>query len=152
MASDALKTGRIRRPMMPGALAAIGLTLALTFTTGAIAGSAEDCECLYERLAFEIADTDDNGFIDEGEFTRDAAAGFSGLDDDHAGFITLDELDNPDPVAFELIDTDGNGQLSFSEVMTFKLEAFMAADTDGDGFLSFDEMYDAAVAQIGAGE
>lgn len=152
MASDASMTGRVSRPMIRVAIVAIGLTLALTFATGATAGSADECECLYERLAFEIADTNDDGYIDEGEFTRDAAAGFSGLDDDHEGFLTLDELDNPDPVAFELIDVDGNGQLSFSEVMTFKLEAFMAADADGDGYLSFDEMYDAAVAQIGAGE
>jgi hypothetical protein len=152
MASDASMTGRVCRPVMPVALVAIAMTLALTFATGAVAGSADDCECLYERLAFEIADTNDDGYIDEGEFTRDAAAGFSGLDDDHAGFITIDELDDPDPVAFELIDVDGNGQLSFSEVMTFKLEAFMAADADGDGYLSFDEMYDAAVAQIGGGE
>lgn len=152
MASDASMTGRLCRPILPVALMAIGLTFALTFATGAAASSADDCECLYERLAFEVADTDDDGFINEGEFTRDAAAGFSGLDDDHAGFLTLDELENPDPVAFALIDTDGNGQLSFSEVMTFKLEAFVAADADGDGFLSFNEMYDAAVAQIGAGE
>lgn len=152
MASDASTNGRRCRPILPVAILAIGLTFALTFATGAAASGADDCECLYERLAFEIADTNDDGFIDEGEFTRDAAAGFSGLDDDHAGVITLDELDNPDPVAFALIDTDANGQLSFAEVMTFKLEAFMAADTDGDGYLSFNEMYDAAVAQIGAGE
>jgi hypothetical protein len=152
MASDVSMTGRVHRPMMRVALMAIGLTLALTFSTAAIAGSADDCECLYERLAFEIADTNDDGYIDEGEFTRDAAAGFSGLDDDHAGFLTLDELDAPDPASFERIDVDGDGQLNFSEVMTFKLEAFMAADADGDGYLSFDEMYDAAVAQIGAGE
>jgi len=138
--------------MIPIALMAIGMTFALTFTTGAVAGSADDCECLYERLAFEIADTNDDGFIDEGEFARDAAAGFSGLDDDHAGFLTVDELDDQDPAAFALIDTSGDGQLTFTEVMTFKTEAFIAADTDGDGVLSFNEMYDAAVAQIGAGE
>lgn len=152
MASDASKTGRISRPMMPVALLAVGLTLALSFATGAKADSADDCECLYERLAFEIADTNDDGFIDEGEFTRDAAAGFSGLDDDHAGFITIEELDDPDTASFALIDVDSDGQISFTEVMTFKLEAFMAADADGDGYLSFNEMFDAAVAQIEAGE
>ena len=152
MASDASTTGRVSRPVIPAALVAIGLTFALTFAPEAIAGSADDCECLYERLAFEIADTNDDGFIDEGEFTRDAAAGFSGLDDDNAGFVTIDELDDPDLASFELIDVDGDGQLTFPEVMTFKLEAFMAADTDGDGYLSFDEMYNAAVAQVGAGE
>ena len=33
-----------------------------------------------ERVAFDAADTNDDGYVSEGELARDAAAGFSGLD------------------------------------------------------------------------
>lgn len=105
-----------------------------------------------ERMAFEIADTDGDMLISEGEFARDAAAGFSSLDTDGSGTLTPAELGEHDPAAFALIDTNRDGVLTFDEIMTYKMKAFRAADTNGDGQLSFDEMTAAAEAQVGAGE
>ena len=71
----------------------------------------------YEQMSFEAADTDGNNLISEGEFVRDAAAGFAGLDRDHDGKLTPAELGNPDPRMFARIDTNGDGGLSFQEIV-----------------------------------
>jgi hypothetical protein len=94
----------------------------------------------YEMFAFEAADTDGNNLISEGEFVRDAAAGFSGLDRDRDGKLTPEELGPHDPAKFARVDADGDGVLTFTEVMTYKMRAFKAADTTYDDALSFDEM------------
>jgi EF hand len=51
-----------------------------------------DFGVVYEQLAFEAADTDGNNLVSEGEFVRDAAAAFSGLDQNHDGKLTPSEL------------------------------------------------------------
>ncbi len=104
-----------------------------------------------ERMAFEIADTDGDMLISEGEFARDAAAGFSSLDTDGSGTLTPAELGPHDPALFARIDTNRDGLLTFDEVMAYKMKAFKAADSNGDDQLSFDEMVKAAEAQAGAG-
>ncbi|HYN38006.1 MAG TPA: hypothetical protein VES39_02020 [Rhodospirillales bacterium] len=101
----------------------------------------------YEELSFEAADTDGNNVISEGEFIRDAAAGFSGLDRNHDGKLTPQELGPHDPRKFARIDADGDGTLTFNEVMTFKMKAFKAADTGGDGGLSFQEVVESVKAE-----
>ena len=52
------------------------------WATGAQAFSAQlpdpmDFGVVYEKLAFEAADTNGNDLVSEGEFVRDAAVGFS---------------------------------------------------------------------------
>jgi len=101
----------------------------------------------YEQMSFEAADTDGNNLISEGEFARDAAAGFAGLDRDHDGKLTPAELGNPDPRKFARIDANGDGYLTFTEVMTYKMKAFKAADKDGDGQLSFQEIVASVTAE-----
>ena len=101
----------------------------------------------YEELAFEAADTDGNNLINEGEFVRDAAAGFSGLDRNRDGKLTPEELDNPDPAKFARIDANGDGVLTFNEVMTYKMKAFRAADKNNDDALSFDEIVESVKAE-----
>ena len=101
----------------------------------------------YEELAFEAADTDGNNLIGEGEFVRDAAAGFSGLDRNRDGKLTPEELDNPDPAKFARIDANGDGVLTFNEVMTYKMKAFRAADKNNDDALSFDEIVESVKAE-----
>jgi Ca2+-binding EF-hand superfamily protein len=101
----------------------------------------------YERLSFDVADTDGDGWISEAEMARDAAAGFSGLDRDRSGTLTPDELAPHDPARFARVDRDGDGKLTFNEVMTFKIEAFEKADKDKDGYMSYQEMDEAVAAE-----
>jgi hypothetical protein len=106
-----------------------------------------DFGVMYEQFAFEAADTDGNNLISEGEFVRDAAAGFSGLDRNHDGKLTPQELGPHDPAKFAHIDTNRDGVLTFPEVMTFKMKAFKEADTTYDDGISFDEMVDSVKAE-----
>lgn len=94
----------------------------------------------YEHVAFDAADSNGDGIVDEAEFARDAAAGFAGLDRNHDGKLTPAELGPHDPKQFARVDANGDGVLTFPEVMTFKMKAFKAADKNGDGGLSFEEM------------
>lgn len=102
---------------------------------------------VYEKLAFEAADTNGNDLVSEGEFVRDAAAGFAGLDFNRDRRLTPQELGPHDPKQFARVDADGDGTLTFSEVMSYKMKAFVAADSNRDGSLSFDEMVRSASAE-----
>jgi hypothetical protein len=102
----------------------------------------------YEAIAFEAADTDGNNLISEGEFVRDAAAGFAGLDANRDGRLTPAELGLHDAGQFAKVDANADGVLTFPEVMTYKMKAFTAADRDGDG-LSFDEIVSSVKAEVG---
>src|SRR5512132_1904406 len=62
----------------------------------------------YEGLAFEAADTDGNNLVSEGEFVRDAAAGFRALDRDHDGKVALEELGAYGRNRFARVDADGD--------------------------------------------
>ncbi len=143
----------MRRTWMAG-LTALTLAAAAAGTVGAWAGEAPmkmpdpmDLGLAYEEISFEAADTDGNNLISEGEFVRDAAAGFAGLDSNHDGKLTPAELGNPDPRKFARIDANGDGFLTFTEVMTYKMKAFKAADTDGDRALSFQEIVASVTAE-----
>jgi Ca2+-binding EF-hand superfamily protein len=93
-----------------------------------------------ERFAFDAADTDGDGVINEAEMARDAAVGFASLDKDGSDTLVPAELAPHDPALFDKIDDDNDGALTFKEVMTNKLTAFQAGDTNQDGGLSFEEM------------
>jgi hypothetical protein len=138
------------------------LLLSFTFATATLAaGSAyaqqapadlpnpEEFGTAYEMFAFEAADTDGNNLISEGEFVRDAAAGFSGLDRNRDGKLTPEELGPHDPAKFARVDANGDGALTFTEVMTYKMRAFKAADTNYDDALSFDEMVKSVTQEEG---
>jgi hypothetical protein len=92
------------------------------------------------RLAFDAADTNGDGYISEGELTRDAAVGFSSLDKDRDGTLTPQELGPHDPARFARVDRNGDGVLTFIEVMTNKIRGFEAGDKNHDDLLSFEEM------------
>jgi hypothetical protein len=102
-----------------------------------------------ERLAFELADTNNDGVVGEAEFAADAIAAFVALDQEGKGFLTPEDLGAHDPALFARVDADGDGVLSFDEIMAYKMEAFEAADADGDGFLTFDEMLESALRELG---
>ena len=101
-----------------------------------------------ERLAFDMADTDNDGLVSEAEFVRDAIVAFTTLDRDGKGHLTPEDLGDHNPALFARVDADRDGVLSFDEVMTFKMDAFAAADADGDGYLTFDEMLDSAMHEL----
>ncbi|QLH40646.1 MAG: EF-hand domain-containing protein [Defluviicoccus sp.] len=135
------------------------LTVAATlWATGTFAASEPvvtvlpnpmDLGFAYEAIAFEAADTNGNNLISEGEFVRDAAAGFAGLDANRDEKLTPDELGPHDPKLFEKVDTNGDGVLTFPEVMTYKMKAFRAADQNSDDALTFDEIVDSVKAELG---
>jgi EF hand len=132
--------------------ACLAIAVASGSTTAAWAWSAElpnpmDFGVVYEKIAFEAADNDGNNLVSEGEFARDAAAAFSGLDRNHYGKLTAEELGSPDPSKFARIDTNGDGFFTFTEVMTFKMKAFKAADKSGDRKLSYEEMVESVKAE-----
>lgn len=142
--------GRLRVLFCAGAaLCAAGLGASSARAWTAQLPNPMDFGIYYEKLAFEAADTDGNNLISEGEFTRDAAAAFSGLDRNRDQKLTPDELGPHGAAAFARIDADGDGVLTFIEVMNYKMKAFRAADTDRDGSLSFDEMVNAVTSEVG---
>jgi Ca2+-binding EF-hand superfamily protein len=130
------------------------LALVMLGAAWALPGAAAAQEALpaydWGRLAFDTADTDGDGLINEAEMTRDAAAGFAALDKDGSGTLSPAELGEHDPALFAKVDADGNGLLTFKEVMTNKVRAFDQGDRDDDGGLSFDEMV--TIVDIEAGE
>jgi Ca2+-binding EF-hand superfamily protein len=126
------------------------LAIAMTFAALSTAEAQQAAPGIYERLAFDAADTDGDGFVSEAELARDAAAGFSGLDEDRSETLTPDELGPHDPALFDRVDRDGDGTLSFSEVMINKTRGFESGDKDEDDLLSFEELVDAVEAEWGA--
>lgn len=102
-----------------------------------------------EHLAFDAADTNGDGVIDEAELTRDAAVGFAALDKDGNRKLTPSELEPHDPALFKKVDTNGDGVLTFKEVMTNKLRALQEGDKNHDGSLSFEEMVAVVEAEEG---
>jgi Ca2+-binding EF-hand superfamily protein len=128
----------------------VWLFVAMTFGTAVAQQADAGLEPgLYERFAFDAADTDGDGLVSEAELARDAAAGFSGLDSDGSGTLTPEELGPHEPERFERVDADGDGALSFSEVMTHKTRALEEGDENGDGRLSFDEMVQSVTTELG---
>jgi Ca2+-binding EF-hand superfamily protein len=103
----------------------------------------------YQKFAFEAADTNGDDLISEGEFARDAAAAFAGLDSDHNMKLTPQELGPHAAERFRPVDASGDGMLTFDEVMKFKMKAFRAADKNNDDALSYDEMVDAVRKELG---
>jgi Ca2+-binding EF-hand superfamily protein len=102
---------------------------------------------MFQKVAFDAADTDGDNLISEGEFARDAAAAFAGLDQNRDRKLTPKELGPHDPAQFKRVDANGDGVLTFKEVMTFKMKAFKAGDKSGDGKLSYEEMVESVKAE-----
>jgi hypothetical protein len=133
------------------------LHIAIAMTLGAVGptvaqeadGGAATCPCTYERVAFDAADTDGDGFVSEAELARDAAVGFASLDKDGSMTLTPLELGPHDPAMFARVDANGDGVLTFSEVMINKTRGFEEGDQNHDGLLSFEEMVDAVRAEEG---
>ena len=137
----------------PVLTASICFAAAMTFGAIDLASAQPMDETLtpetQERIGFIAADTDGDGYINEAELARDAAAGFSGLDEDHSGILTPEELGPHDPALFARIDLNGDGVLTFQEIIVHKVKGFQRADRDGDGLVSFDEMVEEAKSELG---
>ncbi len=138
---------KCRRAGRSAGLAAAGL---IAMLAGPAAAQLDDgLPASAEGFAFDAADTDGDGLVNEAELARDAAAGFVALDANGDGMLTPDELGEHDPAMFERVDANGDGGLSFDEVMDHKLLGLETADQDGDGALSFEEMTGGAAAEQG---
>jgi hypothetical protein len=140
----------VARSMTTAACLAVVMILGAAPTAVAHEPDADATAGFYERLAFDVADTDGDGLVSEAELARDAAAGFSGLDTDRSETLTPDELGPHDPAMFARVDRNGDGALTFSEVMIHKTLGFEAGDENQDGRLSFEEMVEQVQAERGA--
>ena len=145
------KASAIAPSLVPSAYVAVAMTLGLVGTAVAQQTDGGAAPGVYERLAFDAADTDGDGLVSEAELARDAAAGFSGLDQDRSGTLTPEELGPHDPAMFSRVDANGDGALTFLEVMTNKTPAFEEGDKNEDGGLSFEEMVEVVEAEQGVG-
>lgn len=103
-------------------------------------GFAEETSHSFSQAAFEAADQNNDGVIDETEYVSDFVAGFMALDDDKDRKIHAKELADHDPQSFAKSDTNQDGYLSLDEVMEIKLENFETADANSDGVLSLQEV------------
>jgi EF hand len=138
-----LSAGKKSARRLCGVAVVVSGYLALTIGAAGMAVAQQtDCDCayFYERLAFDAADTDGDGFVSEAELARDAAVGFASLDKDGSMTLTPDELGPHDPAAFARVDRNGDGVLTFTEVMINKTQGFEDGDENHDGLLSFEEM------------
>ena len=116
-------------------------TAAVALSAWALMQSAQatEAERLASELAFDLADQDGDGTVNEAELAADTAAGFAGLDANGDEQLEAGELEPHDPADFNRVDADGDGRLSFNEVMNNKLEVLDEADANDDGLLSREE-------------
>ena len=135
--------------LVPSAYIAVAMALGAIGTAVAQPADGDMAPRFDERLAFEAADTDGDGFVNEAELARDAAAGFSGLDQDRSETLTPQELGPHDPALFARVDRNGDGTLTFSEVMIHKTRGFEDGDKNQDGMLSFEEMVAEVKSELG---
>jgi Ca2+-binding EF-hand superfamily protein len=140
---------RILLPSLSLAIAAMAAVVGPAMAQEA--GATADMPGSYspERIAFDAADTNGDGFVSLPELARDAAVGFATLDKDGSMTLTPAELGPHDPAWFARIDTNHDGVLTFTEVMANKTRAFEEGDKNKDELLSFDEMV--AVVRIEEG-
>jgi hypothetical protein len=105
------------------------------------------------RAAFDAADANGDGVLDEAELAADAASAFSGLDQNRDYALEPQEFDQTVQAnGFEGIDADGDGRLTFDEVMAHKLDQLGQADQNADGVISLDEALDFNEAPQGEGQ
>ncbi len=109
---------------------------------------AEEASNSFSQAAFEAADQNDDGVIDEAEYVSDFVTGFVALDDDKDRKIHKNELANHDPKTFATSDLNQDGYLSLDEVMSIKLKDFETADANSDGVLSLQEVTQYDVSKV----
>lgn len=109
---------------------------------------AEEASNSFSQAAFEAADQNNDGVIDEAEYVSDFVTGFVALDDDKNRKIHKNELANHDPKTFSASDLNQDGYLSLDEVMSIKLKDFETADANSDGVLSLQEVTQYDVSKV----
>lgn len=137
------------QPWLPAACLLLAASLQPALAQPA-PGGAPEATFTIEEIAFDAADTDNDGLVSLPELARDAAHGFATLDKDGSGTLTPAELGPHDSVLFERVDVNKDGVLTFQEVMINKERAFKKGDTNHDGYLSFEEM--SAVVELETGK
>lgn len=110
---------------------------------GAVSGNSDR-----SASAFDAADRNNDGVVDEAEFGADIAHAFVTLDTDGDSRLSIRELGSE--FSEEMIDEDANGDqhIDVTEAIRAKSRAFDAADTNNDKMLSVDEVraYDRSIA------
>ncbi len=95
--------------------------------------------------AFDLIDTDQDGFISLEEFHKDVLHSWHVLDVDRSGYLTKESVETiPDHGkgiwrALSRLDRDKDGKISFKEVVEARMSYFDTADIDGDERLSVSE-------------
>ena len=92
----------------------------------------------------ELADRNDNGYVDRREYMGRVVEGYYFADVDKDGKLTIVEVrkvvKQVDPANFKAADVDKDGKLSMNEYQDALAEDFDAADKNDDGQLSKMEM------------
>lgn len=113
-------------------------TLALTLGVAALPGAAYADD---EASVHDVADKNDDGVIDRGEFRIWVVESFYLADDDKDGTLTRAELEGESRVV-EAADADGDGKLTLREYENARFGDFELADTDDDGVVTLPEHRD----------
>lgn len=142
------------------ALALVGLAAS---SVPAVA-NAQGVKANLARFAFERADANGDGKIDQAELTAVREARFARLDADADGTISADELDRQvarmqrrammaegmADGAFDRLDANGDGVVTRAEFVEGRTAPILElADRDGDGAISRDE-FERVAAVIGS--
>ena len=81
----------------------------------------------------DAADTDDNGYVDRGEYYYRMVQIFYLSDDNKDGTLTIVEIGRVDPADFAAADRDGDGKLDLHEYTEARDPEFEDLDADSDG-------------------
>ncbi len=102
-----------------------------------VSADAQNVELDLEFLqaAFEAADTDGDGRIDEGELAADTVAAFVAVDSNGDDHLSAEELREAGVASIGTLDVDKNESLTIVEVMNAKIVEFQNADANSDGEL-----------------
>ncbi len=100
----------------------------------------------FSKAAFQAADQNKDGFVDEAEFAMDTITSFVELDNDNNKSLDKSELIDPNMDAWRKRDINSDNVLTLKEIMQGKMKDFQIIDKNKDGLLSEDEviLYDKA--------
>jgi Ca2+-binding EF-hand superfamily protein len=127
--------------MTPMRIACSAVTVAAMLAGSGLAplSASADEETVKHHI---LADTDENGYVDRGEYYYRMVQIFYFSDDDRDGTLTIIEIGRVDPEDFAVADTDGDEKLDLHEYTEARDPEFEELDQDSDGRITRQEAAD----------